>query len=93
MPVGSWTPFQIRRQLRVPEWIRIFSVSQKMPVKAEVGRRCCMEGEADQNKDGAITVQEMQASLSDSVGKTAMSLNRTQQPQVAGDQSRVLVGR
>ena len=52
-----------------------------------------MEGEADQNKDGAITVEEMQSYLSDSVGRKAMSLSRTQQPQVVGDQSRVLVGR
>ena len=52
-----------------------------------------MEGEADQNKDGSITVQEMQGYLSDSVGGKAMSINRTQQPQVVGDQSRVLVGR
>ena len=52
-----------------------------------------MEGEADQNKDGAITVQEMQSYLSDSVGRKAMSLSRTQQPQVVGDQSKVLVGR
>ena len=51
-----------------------------------------MEGEADQNKDGVITVQEMQSYLSDSVGRKAMSLSRTQQPQVIGDQTRVLVG-
>jgi uncharacterized caspase-like protein len=52
-----------------------------------------MEGEADQNKDGRITVQEMQAYLSEQVTRQAMSMNRTQQPQVVGDQSRVLVGR
>ena len=52
-----------------------------------------MEGEADQNKDGAITVEEMQSYLEDSVGRKAMALNRAQQPQVIGDQSRVLVGR
>ena len=52
-----------------------------------------MEGEADQNKDGAITLQEMQGYLSDSVGRKAMSLNRTQQPQLVGEQSRVLLGR
>jgi hypothetical protein len=50
-----------------------------------------MEGEADQNKDGAITVQEMQAYLSESVGRKAMSINRTQQPQLAGDQNRTLL--
>jgi type 1 fimbria pilin len=52
-----------------------------------------MEGEADQNKDGRITVQEMHSYLEDSVGRKAMALNRTQQPQVVGDQSRVLVER
>jgi len=52
-----------------------------------------MEGEADQNKDGTITTQEMYSYLSDSVGRKAMALNRTQQPQVLGDQSRVLVVR
>jgi hypothetical protein len=52
-----------------------------------------MEGEADQNRDGVITVQEMQSYLSDSVGRKAMSLSRTQQPQVVGDQAKVLVGR
>jgi uncharacterized caspase-like protein len=52
-----------------------------------------MEGEADQNKDGAITVREMQAYLSDSVGRKAMSISRTQQPQLVGDQSRVLMQR
>jgi len=38
-------------------------------------------------------VAEMQAYLSESVGRKAMSINRTQQPQLVGDQSRVLVGR
>jgi hypothetical protein len=52
-----------------------------------------MEGEADGNKDGQITVAEMQAYLSEQVPRQAMSMNRTQQPQVVGDQARVLVGR
>jgi osmotically-inducible protein OsmY len=52
-----------------------------------------MEGEADSNKDGQITVAEMQTYLSAQVTRQAMSMNRTQQPQVVGDTSRVLVGR
>ena len=52
-----------------------------------------MEGEADTNKDKQITVAEMQAYLSENVSRRAMGMNRTQQPQVIGDQTRVLVGR
>jgi hypothetical protein len=52
-----------------------------------------MEGEADTNKDKQITVAEMQAYLAENVTRRAMGMNRTQQPQVVGDQSRVLVGR
>jgi uncharacterized caspase-like protein len=52
-----------------------------------------MEGEADANKDGQITVGEMQAYLAERVLRRAMGMNRTQQPQVVGDQSRVLVVR
>ena len=52
-----------------------------------------MEGDADTNKDKQITVAEMQAYLSENVTRRAMGMNRTQQPQVVGDQSRVLVGR
>ncbi len=52
-----------------------------------------MEGEADVNKDGQITVGEMQAYLAERVPRRAMSLNRTQLPQTVGDESRVLVGR
>jgi len=52
-----------------------------------------MEGEADGNKDGQITVAEMQAYLAERVPRRAMGMNRTQQPQVVGDQTRVLVVR
>ena len=52
-----------------------------------------MEGEADSNSDGQITIAEMQGYLVKNVGRRAMGMNRTQQPQVVGDQSRVLVGR
>jgi uncharacterized caspase-like protein len=52
-----------------------------------------MEGEADANQDGKITVGEMQDYLSDKVSRQAMTLNRKQSPQLVGDSSRVLVGR
>ena len=52
-----------------------------------------MEGEADLNKDGKITLNETQAYLSENVGRQARIMNRQQEPQVIGDGSRVLVGR
>ena len=51
-----------------------------------------MEGDADLNKDGKITVTEMQEYLTDAVGRQAMGMNRKQQPQLFGDPDRVLVG-
>ncbi len=50
-----------------------------------------MEGEADANQDGKITVGEMQDYLSDKVSRQAMTLNRKQNTQFVGDSSRVLV--
>jgi len=52
-----------------------------------------MEGDADQNKDGRITVAEIQEYLTDMVGRQAMGMNRKQQPQLFGDGDRVLVGK
>jgi uncharacterized caspase-like protein len=52
-----------------------------------------MEGEADLNKDGKITLNETQAYLSENVGRQARIMNRQQEPQVIGDGARVLVGR
>jgi hypothetical protein len=52
-----------------------------------------MEGDADFNADGKITVGEMQKFLSENVQRQAMSMNRKQEPQLIGDPTRVLVGR
>lgn len=52
-----------------------------------------MEGDADINKDGRITAGEMQQYLFENVQRQAMSLNRTQMPQLIGDANRVIVGR
>ena len=52
-----------------------------------------MEGEADLNKDGKITLNETQAYLSENVGRHARIMNRQQEPQVIGDGNRVLMGR
>jgi len=51
-----------------------------------------MEGEADENKDGKITIGELQNYLSETVARQAMGLNRKQQPQLIGDPNRILVG-
>jgi hypothetical protein len=52
-----------------------------------------MEGDADANKDGKITLGEMQAYLSENVGRQAAMMSRKQEPQLIGDVSKVLVGR
>ena len=52
-----------------------------------------MEGDADENKDGKITVGEMQGYLAEMVPRQAMTMNRKQIPQLTGDANRVLVGR
>jgi uncharacterized caspase-like protein len=52
-----------------------------------------MEGEADKNKDGKITVGEMQDYLSDKVSRQAMTLNRKQNTQLMGDAGQVLIGK
>ena len=52
-----------------------------------------IEGESDLNKDGKITLDEIQKYLSENVGRQARIMNRQQEPQVIGDGSRVLVGR
>jgi len=51
-----------------------------------------MEGDADSNKDGKITLGEMQAYLTENVGRHAGMMSRKQEPQLIGDVSRVLVG-
>jgi hypothetical protein len=52
-----------------------------------------MEGEADANKDGRITLGEMQAYLVENIGRQAGMVSRKQEPQLIGDANRVLVGR
>lgn len=52
-----------------------------------------MEGDADVNKDGKITLGEIQAYLVENVGRQAGMMSRTQEPQLIGDSDRVLVGR
>jgi len=52
-----------------------------------------MEGDADSNKDGKITLGEMQSYLTENVGRHAAMMNRKQEPQLIGDVNRILVGR
>jgi hypothetical protein len=52
-----------------------------------------LEGEADENKDGKITVAELQSYIADMVPRQALKMNRRQQPQLVGDTARVLVSR
>jgi hypothetical protein len=52
-----------------------------------------MEGDADTDKDGKITLGEMQSYLVENVGRQAGMMNRKQEPQLIGDANKVLVGR
>ncbi len=52
-----------------------------------------MEGDADMNKDGKITLGEMRDYLVEQVGRQAAMMSRKQEPQLIGDSGRVLVGR
>lgn len=52
-----------------------------------------MEGDADANKDGRITLGEMHAYLVENVGRQAGMMSRKQEPQLIGDAGRLLVGR
>ena len=52
-----------------------------------------MEGDADANKDGKITLGEMQGYLAENVGRQAGMMSRKQELQLIGDPNRVLVGR
>ena len=52
-----------------------------------------LEGEADDNKDGTITIGKLQSYLAEQVPRHAMTIGRKQEPQLTGDASRVLVWR
>lgn len=52
-----------------------------------------LEGEADANRDGLITLGEMQSYLAENVARQAGMMNRRQEPQLIGDTDRILVGR
>jgi uncharacterized caspase-like protein len=52
-----------------------------------------LEGEADENKDGTITIGKLQTYLAERVPRFAMTMSRKQEPQLTGDANRVLVAR
>jgi uncharacterized caspase-like protein len=52
-----------------------------------------MERDADANRDGKITLGEMQGYLAENVGRQAGMLSRKQESQLIGDSNRILVGR
>ena len=51
-----------------------------------------MEGDADANRDGKITLGEMLEYLTEQVARQASMVSRKQQPQLLGDANKVLVG-
>ena len=52
-----------------------------------------LEGGADSNRDGQLTLGELQGYLLDKVSSFAATLNRKQEPQFIGDAGKILLGR
>ena len=70
--------------------------SSSAELKHGIFRFCLMkgmEGGADENQDGKITVGEMQDYLSEKVTRQATTFGHKQNTHVVGDVGKVLVGR
>jgi hypothetical protein len=52
-----------------------------------------LEGDADENREGHITIGKLQRYLAEQVPSFAMTMSRKQEPQLTGDANRVLVAR
>ena len=72
------------------EFEQAFVVLDIQVPRADLRRFIAM---ADANKDGKITLDEMQSYLTENVGRHAGMMGRKQEPQLVGDSGRVLVGR
>jgi hypothetical protein len=101
--VSSARPISLRRENRLfPDGFTVVTASQHDQIsssspdlKHDIFSYYLMrgmEGDADTNKDGQITLGEMQAYLSENVGRQAAMMSRKQEPQLIGDANRVLVG-
>jgi hypothetical protein len=102
--IASARPLAIKAQTSIfPNGFNVFSASQSDQISSSSPDlkhgifsyylMKGMEGDADTNKDGKITLGEMQGYLAENVGRQAGMMNRKQEPQLIGDPNRVLVGR
>ena len=102
--IASARPLALKAQTNIfPTGFNVFSASQSDQISSSSPDlkhgifsyylMKGMEGDADTNKDGKITLGEMQGYLVENVGRQAGMMNRKQEPQLIGDPSRVLVGR
>ncbi len=102
--IASARPLALKAQMTIfPNGFNVFSASQSDQISSSSPElkhgifsfflMKGMEGDADANRDGKITLGEMQGYLAENVGRQAGMMNRKQEPQLIGDPSRVLVGR
>jgi hypothetical protein len=102
--VASARPISLRTENRLfPDGFTVFTASQHDQISSSSPDlqhgifsyylMRGMEGDADANRDGKITLGEMQAYLAENVGRQAAMMSRKQQPQLIGDSNRLLVGR
>ncbi len=52
-----------------------------------------LEGKADENKEGTITIGKLQSYVAERIPRFAMTTSRKNEPQLTGDASRVLMAR
>jgi hypothetical protein len=100
--IASAKPLALKAQINIfPIGFNVFSASQSDQISSSSPDlkhgifsyylMKGMEGDADTNKDGKITLGEMQGYLVENVGRQAGMISRKQEPQLIGDPSRVLV--
>jgi hypothetical protein len=102
--IASARPISIRQESRIfPDNFTVITASQNDQISSSnpdlkhgifsYYLMRGMEGDADTDKDGKITLGEMQSYLVENVGRQAGMMNRKQEPQLIGDANRVLVVR
>ena len=102
--VTSARPVQLKSDSRYfPENLNVITASQNDKIsnsnpelQHDIFSYCLMkgvEGDADENRDGKITLSEMHSCLAENVSRHAAMMSRKQEPQLIGDMNRVLVGK
>ena len=102
--VASARPVQLKSDSRYfPENLNVITASQNDQIsnsnpelQHDIFSYCLMkgmEGDADENRDGNITLGETHSCLAENVSRHAAMMSSKKEPQLIGDVNRVLVGK